>query len=123
MITLLLGENSFEIEQALGSIIDEFDGKVERIKAEDLQISQLPDILMGISLFATKRLIVIRDLSENKTIWPVFGSWISKISDDIHLVLVETKVDKRSVTYKALKDAVNIREFLPWSDRDIFKAE
>ena len=123
MITLLLGENSFEIEQALGSIIDEFDGKVEQIKAEDLQISQLPDILMGISLFATKRLIVVRDLSENKTIWPVLGSWISKISDDIHLVLVETKVDKRSVTYKALKDAVNIREFLPWSDRDIFKAE
>ncbi len=123
MITLLLGENSFEIEQALSSIIDEFDGKVERIKSEGLQISQLPDILMGVSLFATKRLIVIRDLSENKAIWPVLGDWLSKVSDDIHLVLIETKIDKRSATYKALKATVDIREFLPWTDRDIFKAE
>lgn len=123
MITLLLGENSFEIEQALSSIIDEFDGKVERIKAEDLQISQLPDILMGVSLFANKRLILIRNLSENKVIWPVFGDWLSKVSDDIHLVLVETKLDKRSTTYKTLKQLVDVREFLPWSDRDIYKAE
>lgn len=120
---MLLGENSFEIEQALGSIIDSFDGNVERIKANDLQLSQLPDILMGVSLFATKRLIVIRDLSENKTIWPVLGDWLSKVSDDIHLVLIETKIDKRSATYKALKATVDIREFLPWTDRDIFKAE
>ena len=123
MITLLLGENSFEIEIALNSIIDEFDGPVERIKASDLQLSQLPDILMGVSLFATKRLIILRGLSENKIIWPVLGDWLPRISDDIQLVLVETKIDKRSVTYKALKNAVEIREFLPWSDRDIFKAE
>jgi len=123
MITLLLGENSFEIDSALNAIIDGFDGKVERIKADDLQISQLPDILMGISLFATKRLVVIRGLSENKTIWPVLGDWLSKVSDDIHLILIETKIDKRSATYKALKSAVDVREFLPWPDRDIFKAE
>lgn len=122
MITLLLGENSFEIEQALDSIINEFDGKVERIKAEDLQISQLPDILMGVSLFATKRLVVIRGLSENKTIWPVLGDWLSKISDDIHLILIENKLDKRSATYKAIKDIATVCEFVPWSDRDVYMA-
>lgn len=47
---------------------------------------------MGVSLFATKRLIVIRGLSENKVIWPVFGDWLPKVSDDIHLVLIERRL-------------------------------
>jgi DNA polymerase III delta subunit len=123
MITLLFGENSFEIESALGEIVADFDGRVERIKAEDLTINQLPDILMGVSLFAERRLIVIRGLSENKSIWPILGDWLDKISDDIHLVLIESKIDKRSTTYKTLKNNANVQEFLPWNDRDYAKAE
>jgi DNA polymerase III delta subunit len=123
MITLLIGENSFEIERALSDIATKFDGKVEKIDGADLQINQLPDILMGVSLFATARTIVIRGLSENKVIWPVFGDWLSRISNDIHLVLVEPKPDKRTSTFKTLKDKVTVKEFLPWTDRDVSKAE
>jgi len=123
MITLLIGENSFEIEQALAEIKSSFSGDVEKIDSSKLQLSQLPDILMGVSLFATARVIIIRNLSENKPIWSVFGEWISKISDDIHLVLVEPKPDKRTSTFKSLKDSVVIKEFQSWSERDIVKAE
>jgi DNA polymerase III delta subunit len=123
MITLLSGDNSFEIEQALTEISDNFDGNVEKIDGGDLQLSQLPDILMGVSLFATARTIVIRNLSENKPIWAVFGDWLPRISDDIHLVLVESKPDKRTATFKSLKDNATIREFQSWTDRDVSKAE
>jgi DNA polymerase-3 subunit delta len=123
MITLLIGENSFEIERALAQISDDFDGTVEKVNGSELQLAQLPDILMGVSLFATARVVVIRNLSENKAIWPVFGDWLSRISDDIHLVLIESKPDKRTATYKALKDKVNVREFQAWTDRDMSKAE
>lgn len=123
MITLLIGENSFEIEQALAEITSSFSGDVEKVDASKLQLAQLPDILMGVSLFATARVIVIRNLSENKPIWSVFGDWISKISDDIHLVLVEPKPDKRTSTFKSLKDNVAIKEFQSWTERDIAKAE
>ena len=102
MIMLLIGENSFEVERALRQIADDFDGTVEKIDGSDLQLSQLPDILMGVSLFATARTVVIRNLSANKSIWTVFGDWLPRISDDIHLVLVEPKPDKRMTTYKAL---------------------
>lgn len=123
MITLITGENSFEIERALTGIADSFDGDVEKIDGSDLQLSQLPDILMGVSLFATARTVVIRGLSANKSIWTVFGDWLPRISDDIHLVLVEPKPDKRMTTYKALIKTVNVREFPAWSDRDTSVAE
>lgn len=123
MITLLTGENSFEIERELTKIKAGFDGDIENISPDNLTLSNLPDILMGISLFNTKRLIVIRSLSDNKPIWSVFGDWVDKISDDIHLVLIEPKPDKRTSTYKSLKDKINLREFQSWTDRDMSKAE
>ncbi|MEI7689500.1 MAG: DNA polymerase III subunit delta [Candidatus Saccharibacteria bacterium] len=123
MITLLIGENSFEIERALGEIASGFDGNVEKIDGGALQLKNLPDILMGVSLFATARVVVIRGLVQNKSVWPVFGSWLDKVSDDIHLVLVEPKPDKRTVTFKALKNAATIRELQPFSDRDVVSVE
>jgi DNA polymerase III delta subunit len=123
MITLLVGENSFEIERALAEIKSNFIGEAEKIDGNDLTLARLPDILMGVSLFAEKRLLIVRGLSENKAVWTVFGDWLDKISDDIHLVLIEPKPDKRTTTFKILKDNAVVREFQPWSDRDTAKAE
>jgi DNA polymerase III delta subunit len=123
MITLLVGENSFEIQRALDNIISGFDGNVEKIEGSELQVTQLPDLFMGVSLFAEKRLVVIKNLSENKSVWPVLGDWTDKISDDIHLVLVEPKPDKRTSTYKTLLKIADVHEFVQWSDRDVGVAE
>lgn len=123
MITLLTGDNSFEIQQSIDKIAASFDGVVERIDGAALQLNQLPDILMGISLFSTARTVIIRGLSENKAIWPVFGDWLPRISDDIHLVLVESKLDKRTSTYKSLQKVAKITEFVAWTDRDSYLAE
>ena len=123
MITLLIGENSFEIERELQAIAAGFNGRAEKFDGADLNLNQLPDLLMGQSLFATSRLIIIRGLSSNKSIWPVFGDWLSKISDDIQLVLVEPKPDKRTVAFKSIKDTAVVKEFIVWSDRDIMRAE
>lgn len=122
MITLLIGENSFEIERALAEITKNFDGIVERVDTVNLQLNQLPDILMGASLFATSRIVFARNLSENKVIWSVLSDWLPRISDDIHLVLVESKPDKRTASFKALKDQAIVKEFLTWTDRDVAKA-
>jgi DNA polymerase III delta subunit len=123
MITLLIGENSFEIQRVLDEIISDFDGNVEKIEGSELSVSQLPDIFMGVSLFADKRLVVIRNLSENKSVWPVLSDWLPKISDDIHVVLVEPKPDKRTSTFKSLQKTADVREFVQWSDRDTVVAE
>ncbi len=123
MITLLTGDNSFEIERALAKISNDFNGTIEKIDGNQLQLVQLPDLLMGVSLFSEARIVVIRGLTQNKTIWSNFASWLDKISDDINLVLLETKPDKRTVTFKALKELAIIKEFQSFSDRDIVAVE
>lgn len=123
MITVLTGDNSFEIERALKQIAHDFNGEVEKIDGNNLQLATLPDVLMGTSLFSPTRTVIISDLSANKSIWPVFGDWLSRLSSDIDLILVEPKLDKRTSTYKALKEKANIKEFVAWTDRDIDKAE
>ena len=119
----MTGDNSFEIERALDVITANFDGVPEKINADTLQLADLPDLLMGTSLFATQRLLIIRNLSNNRTVWPVFGDWLARLSDDIHLVLIEPKIDKRTATFRALKEIATIQNFATWSERDIQIAE
>lgn len=118
MITCLVGDNSFEIERALDDILGDFDGTPEKINVQGLEISKLPDLLMGVSLFEPKRLVVIRELSSNKSVWSVFGDFISKVDPDIHVVLIEPNIDKRTVAYKQIKKHGQIKEFKLWGDRD-----
>lgn len=123
MITLLTGENSYEIEQALRGLAVEFSGDMEKFDGAELELTRLPDLLMGMSLFSEQRLVVIRGLSANKQVWDALPDWLERISDDIHLVVVEAKPDKRTKTYKALQKAAAVREFKLWTDRDERRAE
>ena len=123
MITVLTGENSFEVTRALQTIVRSFEGVAERIDGSELDLKQVPDLLMGGTLFAAKRLVIIKGLSENKSVWPDFADWLPRVSDDIHLVLIEPKLDKRTRTYKDLQKVASMADYPLWSERDTAKAE
>jgi DNA polymerase-3 subunit delta len=123
MITVLTGENNFEVERALHTIVSEFDGMPERIDGMYVELKQLPDLLFSATLFARKRLIVIRSLSENKVIWSLLENWIERIDEDIHVVLIAAKLDKRTKTYKVLQKHGQVKEYKLWSERDTWLAE
>lgn len=123
MITLLTGNNDFEIRHNLGRIIDDFAGTAEVVDGSELEISQLPDLLAGVTLFASERLVVIKDLSSNKTVWGKLPEWLPRVSDDIHVVLVEPSPDKRTSTYKAIAKLANVQIYTKWGERDTMQAE
>ena len=123
MIVLLSGENSFEVDRELGKIAEAFKGEPEKIDGSELEIAGLPDLLAGQSLFATKRLVIIKNLSENKPVWDNLPQWLERLSDDTQLVLVESKPDKRTKTYKDLQKTASLKECTPWTDRDRNVAE
>jgi len=123
MITVLSGENSFEREHALKAIVVRFEGAPEKIDGSLVELRQLPDLLMGTTLFAEKRLVIIKELSSNKSVWADFADWIVRLSDEIHLVIVESKLDKRTKTYKELKKSADVREFNLYTERDAPKIE
>ena len=123
MITWLVGENTFEVREAIQALAAQFSGTLERIDGSELTLNGLPDLFMGVSLFATKRLIVISHLSSNTSVWEKLPEWLPRMSEDVHVVFVDTKPDKRTTVYKALKAAADVREFPAWSDRDAQKAD
>ncbi len=123
MITLLIGENSFEIERELQRIIGDFDGVAEKIDGGELLSRQLPDLLMGGTLFAQTRLVIIKNLSDNKSVWTDLEQWIDRMSIDISVVFVEPKPDKRTKTYKQLTKVAVVREFSVWREYDTSKVE
>lgn len=128
MITWLVGENSFEIREALQKIISAPSGTQEQIMPEkfdgiDLKFTDLPDLLMGMSLFSSKRLIIIDNISANQSLWEKLPELLERVSDDVHLVLVDTKPDKRTTVYKAIKSVADYHEFPLLEDHDRPKAE
>lgn len=123
MITILTGENSFEVHEALRQLTAGFSGVPERLDGSTLTVANLPDLFMGVSLFAQERLVIIDQLSASSAVWEKLPDWLARITDDIHVVLIEPKLDKRTTTYKALKEAASIQEFPAWGERDGVKAE
>lgn len=123
MITLLTGSNSFEMNQALEQLAQGFDGDISRADGSELTFEKLIDLSSSLSLFSEKRMVIVRDLSSNKPLWSMLGDNLERVSDDIHVVLVEQGIDKRTATYKRLQKTASVKDFVAWGERDIGKAE
>lgn len=116
MITVLTGSNAYELSQDLRKRTAEFVKKygesgVERIQGLQIQPESLPNLLTGVSLFAANRLVIIKNLSENKPVAEQFLKLLKSISSEVEVVLVEPVLDKRTALYKTLKREAELLEF------------
>lgn len=113
MIHLLYGENDFLKRQRLSELVG--SSEVQRYDGEDLQVGRLNDVLLAQSLFSADEVIVLRDLSINTEVW----SSLPELAKDIDrtIILLETKPDKRTKTYKWLTKNAKTEEFALFSDR------
>ena len=105
MIQIFTGDDRIKaaaaIKQTLG---DDY----EIIEGADLLPADLPTIMQGTTLFATTRHILIRDLSTNKA---AFDELPKYLDTPHNIIIQELKLDKRSATYKTLKDQITVKEF------------
>ena len=122
MVYLFVGENSFEIEREIARRVADFDGEIEKRDGEVLAVADLQDLLQGQSLFSTKRLIILKQVSENKSVWEILASRIESMSSDIDLILIESKPDKRTKSYKDILKLATLKEFPAWTYRDTSQA-
>lgn len=105
MIKLFYGDDRVKANSEITKLLGE---NHETVEGADLTPSDLPTLFLGASLFTDKRKILIRDLSANK---PAFEKLPDYLDTPHDIVLLELKLDKRSATYKTLKDQIEIREF------------
>ncbi len=111
MIKLFTGDDRVKAKQEIIKLLGE---DYEIIDGSDINPNDLPSIFFGSTLFASHRKILIRDLAANKSVFDELPKYLHTHHE---VILFETKLDKRSATYKALKDQLEIREFkLPEPD-------
>lgn len=113
MIHLLHGDNEFEKRAALAALVGDAD--VMRRDGEALTLADIQEITIGQTLFTQSSVYVISRLSENPDIWPRLPEIL--FDDDNTIILVESKLDKRTKTYKWLQKTAKTQEFMPLGDR------
>ncbi len=105
MIRIFTGDDRVRAKKA----IDDFLGhEYEIIEGSDLTPSDMPSIFHGSTLFSDQRHILIRDLSSNKSTFEKLPEYLNTSHD---IALFELKLDKRSTTYKDLKQTIKIEEY------------
>ncbi len=105
MLKVFYGDNraaaTGEIKKLLGE-------DYEVIDSADLTENDLPSLFLGLSLFASHRKILLRDFFANKSVAAQLENFLNTPHD---IIILETKLDKRSVAYKNLKDKIEFKEF------------
>jgi DNA polymerase-3 subunit delta len=119
MITLLTGPNTYATAQAVRAKTQAFSGEVETYDASELELRNLPDLFMGTTLFSPNRLVILRGVSANKTIWTELEQWIERVPDETEIVLVDNAPDKRTKTYKQLQKHATIKEHAELSEPEL----
>lgn len=113
MIYLLHGDNEFEKRAALAALVGNME--VVRRDGEELTATGVCDVVMGQSLFAAEQVVVITDASQNTALWRDLPELIGETATTV--VLVETKLDKRTKTYKWLQSHAEVREYACFTER------
>ena len=106
MIKVFYGEDRVRAQKEIADFLAE---DYEVIEGQDLAVSDLPSIFLGNSLFGDTRSILIYDFCQNK---PIYDKLPEYINTPHKIVLFESKIDKRSVVYKDLKDKIEFKEFV-----------
>ena len=112
MLRIFYGEDRIKATQEIEKLLGK---NYEIIEGADLTSIDLPNIFQGTSLFSENRHILIRDLSENKL---AFEKLPDYLTTPHQIIIFETKLDKRSTTYKALKSQIEIKEFPAQKDQN-----
>lgn len=106
MIKIFTGDDRITAQKEIKKLLGE---NYEVIDCADLTKKDLPSIFKGRTIFDTgTRHILLRDFTVNAEIYSELVNYLDTPHD---IILLETKLDKRSATYKDIKDRVEIKEF------------
>ena len=106
MLKIFYGDDRIKIAAEVKKILSD---NYEVLEGAELAPEDLPSVFLGASLFSSKRKILIKDLGENK---PAFEKLVDYVNTEHDVIIWETKLDKRTATYKNLQKAkVEMKEF------------
>ena len=105
MIKIFTGDNRVKASQEIKKLLGE---NYEVIDCTNLTKRDLPQIFKSSTLFDAHRRILMRDFTANSDICPELINYLNTPHD---VILLETKLDKRTAAYKEIKNKLEIKEF------------
>lgn len=116
MIVFLAGANSFRVKAELDKLAISFAREhgelcLEKLDATESTYEQIQGSIESLPFLSAKKMVVIYDLSLNKEANEKLETLLERAGDTTELVVVESKLDKRSVYYKQLKKMPGFKEF------------
>lgn len=126
MIIALTGPNSYLRHQRLRELVSKFVDKhgelaLERIDADEANIAAILEAVQAVPFLAKRKMVVVRDLSQNKLAAEAVEQIISSKADSTDLIIYESATDKRATFYKTLKSKTQLEEFAELDARDLAK--
>lgn len=116
MITTLAGNNRLGLSWRLRQMLDEFGAEhgelaIERLDGEEVDAQAVIDAVQSLPFLSTRKLVVVRSLSANKSAAEATEQIISSVADSTELIFYEPSTDKRTIFYKTLKAKTQLEEF------------
>lgn len=126
MVIVLTGMNDFARKAALDQLISVFvteqgDFGLEKIDASETEFGRLLESVASLPFLANKRMIVLSNIGQNKTIAERTDDLLNAVADTTELIIDEQKFDKRLSLYKTLKKRTEFREFTELDERGLAK--
>jgi len=108
MIRVFAGNNFYLIKNHVDKLRSDFISKngnmsIEEIDCEDVEIATLVTTSNTVSLFSEKKLIIAKNIAQNKNLSVQIEQIFSAVVNTEDFVIVEKNIDKRSAYYKFLK--------------------
>lgn len=116
MIVTLTGSNAFLLGVEQRKAVADFSKKygetaIERIDGSGVSPAQLKSMMQSGSLFSTNRMILVTGVATNKLLGERIEDVLKADSQDIELIFIEPKFDKRSILFKTLKKNTEFHEY------------
>jgi DNA polymerase III delta subunit len=117
MITTLAGANAHLLQTELQKITHEFiaeqgDLALEKFDAlEGLELNRLLDAVQSMPFLASKKLVIVRDLGQNKPLSEAIEIIAKAVAESTELLLYESKLDKRTAYAKYLQKHTTFKSF------------
>ena len=126
MTIALAGSNWYGIKSHSDELISEFvkkygDISLEKIDAAETEFAEILSAVESLPFLVAKKMVVIKDLSANKTAAENLEQIINGAGEETELLIVEPAVDKRTSYYKQLKNLTTFHEYSELNEEDLAK--
>ncbi len=118
---LLYGEEGYLKKQYRDKLVHAMTDRSDTMnfssyEGKDIRPGELVDLAETLPFFAERRVILVEDSGFFKNSCEILADYLSEINQTTSFIFVESEVDKRSKTYKAIKKYGSVVEFAEQSE-------